>query len=300
MDPDGEFIFTLAALIAAPFTGGASLALLPYTIAADIGGTINTISNWKNIDNFGEGLAAYGLGAGTGALSVINPALGATVGGALTQAGNNIIGQTRDGVGLNDVNWGQVGASAVTGFVVGGMTYGVGSAINQTGITNKLLDASGITNNVARNIVGSTVNGTISGTTGGFVNGLMTGLATGDWNLWEHTWKGAAYGAAGGLMYGSITELGYQAQLKWGRRSGLNSAVTDAIADRGKDAINQMKSVDGANGTGLGEVRVVYNARTGQTTVYWVVDGGYWQPPSPYQYNSPTMPYVVNWLRLRR
>ncbi len=36
-DPDGEFIFTLAALIAAPFTGGASLALLPYTIGADLG-----------------------------------------------------------------------------------------------------------------------------------------------------------------------------------------------------------------------------------------------------------------------
>ncbi|SFD74606.1 hypothetical protein [Thermophagus xiamenensis] len=109
-------------------------------------------------------------------------------------------------------------------------------------------------------------------------------------------------------MYGSLTELGYQAQLKWGRRSGLNSAATDAIAGGGKDAINQMKSVGGgpggngstANGTGLGEVRVVYNTRTGTTTVYWVVDGGYWQPPSPYQYNSPTMPNVVNWLRLHR
>lgn len=36
-DPSGDFIFTLAAIIAAPFTGGASLALLPYTIGADIG-----------------------------------------------------------------------------------------------------------------------------------------------------------------------------------------------------------------------------------------------------------------------
>lgn len=37
IDPEGDFIFTLAALIAAPFTGGASLSLLPYTIAADLG-----------------------------------------------------------------------------------------------------------------------------------------------------------------------------------------------------------------------------------------------------------------------
>ena len=36
-DPSGEFIFTLAALIAAPFTGGASLSLLPYAVGADLG-----------------------------------------------------------------------------------------------------------------------------------------------------------------------------------------------------------------------------------------------------------------------
>ncbi|MCK9292211.1 MAG: hypothetical protein M0P54_11465 [Bacteroidales bacterium] len=36
-DPDGEIVFTLATLIAAPFTGGTSLALLPIAIGADIG-----------------------------------------------------------------------------------------------------------------------------------------------------------------------------------------------------------------------------------------------------------------------
>lgn len=36
-DPTGEFIFTLATLIAAPFTGGASLAFLPAAIGADFG-----------------------------------------------------------------------------------------------------------------------------------------------------------------------------------------------------------------------------------------------------------------------
>lgn len=36
-DPSGEFIFTLATLVAAPFTSGASLALLPTAIGADIG-----------------------------------------------------------------------------------------------------------------------------------------------------------------------------------------------------------------------------------------------------------------------
>ena len=36
-DPDGEIVFTLATHIAAPFTGGTSLALLPIAIGADIG-----------------------------------------------------------------------------------------------------------------------------------------------------------------------------------------------------------------------------------------------------------------------
>jgi hypothetical protein len=36
-DPSGDFIFTAAVLIAAPFTGGASLAFLPAAIGADIG-----------------------------------------------------------------------------------------------------------------------------------------------------------------------------------------------------------------------------------------------------------------------
>ena len=37
MDPSGEFFYTLAVLIAAPFTGGASLSYLPIAIGADIG-----------------------------------------------------------------------------------------------------------------------------------------------------------------------------------------------------------------------------------------------------------------------
>jgi len=299
-DPSGEFIFTLACLL----IPGAQV-LLPFAIAADVGGIINTATNWKNIDNVGEGLAAYGLGAGTGALSVANPALGATLGGALTSAGNNIIGQTGNGVGLGDVDWGQVGGQAVLGAVVGGVTYGVGTAISQTGVTNKILDATGITNNVARNIAGSTINGVMTGTTVGLVRGVGTGLVTGDWNVWEYTWKGAAYGGAGGLLYGGLTELGYQAQLKYGRSDALNSKNTDIFAKGGQRYINRLQRIDGNNGgtgssmsgQGMGEITVIYDTQTGTTTVYINVSpNSYWQPPAPYQYNSPTI--YQNILRL--
>jgi len=127
-DPDGEFIFTLACLLIP-----VAQVLLPFAIAADVGGIINTATNWKNIDNIGEGLASYGIGATTGTLTAVNPVLGATVGGAINQGGNEIIRQTGKGIGLGDVNWGTVGGQAVLGAAVGGVTYGVGTAINKTG-----------------------------------------------------------------------------------------------------------------------------------------------------------------------
>ena len=65
-DPDGEIIFTIIGALLAPVTGGASL---PIGIAADIGSVINVASNWNNIDNFGEGLGYYGVGAVSGAVS---------------------------------------------------------------------------------------------------------------------------------------------------------------------------------------------------------------------------------------
>ena len=287
-DPDGEWIHIV--------------------VGAVVGGIINVATNWDNLDDFGEGLASFGIGAATGALTAVNPALGAVVGGAFTSAGNNVIAQTGNGVGLNQVNWGQVGGQAVLGAVVGGVTYGVGSAINQTGITNKILDASGITNNVVRNIVGSTVNGVMVGTTAGLARGVGTGLLTGEWNVWEHTWKGAAYGGAGGFLYGSLTELGYQAQLKFGRNDALNSKNTDAIAKGGQRYVNRLQKIDGSNnggsgnsatGQGMGEITVVYNTQTGTTTVSITVSpNSYWQPPAPYQYNSPTI--YQNILRINK
>ena len=287
-DPDGEWVHIV--------------------VGAVVGGIINVATNWDNLDSFGEGLASFGIGAATGALTTVNPALGAVVGGAFTSAGNNVIAQTGNGVGLNQVNWGQVGGQAVLGAVVGGVTYGVGSAINQTGITNKILDASGITNNVARNIVGSTVNGVMVGTTVGLARGVGTGLVTGKWNVWEHTWKGAAYGGAGGFLYGSLTEIGYQAQLKFGRNDALNSKNTDAIAKGGQRYVNRLQKIDGSNnggsgnsatGQGMGEITVVYNTQTGTTTVYITVSpNSYWQPPAPFQYNSPTI--YQNILRINK
>jgi hypothetical protein len=87
-DPDGEWIHIL--------------------VGAIIGGVINTAVHWNQIDNFWDGVKAFGVGAGGGAL------VAATGGAALTALGG--------------------GAAAVGGggFIAGGLSAGVGYTYGST------------------------------------------------------------------------------------------------------------------------------------------------------------------------
>ncbi len=243
-------------------------------------------------------MTAFGVGAGTGALTAVNPALGAMVGGAASSATNNIIAQTGNGSGLGDVNWGQVGTQAFVGAAVGAATFGVSSAVSSTGITNKILDASGINNNVVRNIAGSTITGTISGAGAGLVQGVATGAITGDWRIGENLLKGSLYGAAAGAVYGGLTELGYQAQLKYGKNKVLNSSNTEAVAKGGNKAIGKLKTIGGevsqpidagalGNRNGIGGV-VVEVSRNGNVNVYYDINAPGYQPINSHvNYQNP-------------
>ena len=53
---------------------------------AIIGGAANLYSNWNNIDNILEGATSFLVGAGSGALTAVNPLLGSVVGSAVTEA----------------------------------------------------------------------------------------------------------------------------------------------------------------------------------------------------------------------
>ncbi|MFO7938971.1 MAG: RHS repeat-associated core domain-containing protein [Bacteroidales bacterium] len=115
-DPDGEFWHII--------------------IGAAIGGTFNVLSNLDKIDNFGEGLASFGVGAAAGALMAGTAGASSgfltTSGGQVLVSGigagsraavNNVIAQTGNGVGLGDVNLGSVGNDALFG-LGGGMAVG--------------------------------------------------------------------------------------------------------------------------------------------------------------------------------
>ena len=97
-------------------------------IGAVVGGVVNLATNWDNIDNFWEGVAAFGVGAGAGALVAATGGAGAgffatagvsSLAGAATMSTNSIIEQTGNGTGLGDVHWGRVGEGALIGAVTG-------------------------------------------------------------------------------------------------------------------------------------------------------------------------------------
>lgn len=195
-DPDGELVWL------APVAG------------ALIGGAINVATNWNNIDNFGEGLAAFGAGAVNGALTATFGMAGAIGGGALVGMTNSIIGQTGNGNSIGDINMGQVfmggmvgGVSGMAGFAAGQYASSAASAIAVNGL--HLGTQSALTG-----LIAGAAGGAAGGFAGGFAGGLLT---TGDPGAaFKAGLQGMAMGAGIGAAAGAVG--GYMAA----KESGLN------------------------------------------------------------------------------
>ena len=182
-------------------------------IGAVVGGVVNLATNWNNVDNFWEGLAAFGVGAGAGALTTTTggatagffattgAAIGAAaVGGAATGFTNNVIAQTGNGVGLNGVNWGQAGMGAAVGGVAGVASYGASSwATNNLGGT--LISSFKIPEHtIGSGLVNGFVGGAAGGAAGGFTAGFLFSGGNVDAGL-QGAWSGFKTGIAmGGAM----------------------------------------------------------------------------------------------------
>ena len=281
-DPDGEWIHIV--------------------IGALVGGVINVATHWKDIDNIWEGIGSFTIGAGAGAVtaatggatsgffaSAAGAAVVATGAGAVTAAGNSVITQGNGTLTSlkNDVIWKDVGTNAIIGGASGIATYGLGQLSSNLGVADKLLNATNVKNTIVRNIAGSTINGTIIGTGSGFTAGLVDGAFNGNWNLLGNTLNGMWRGAAGGFLYGSITEIGYQAQLKNGYRNSLNSNNIEAVANGGHQFIgnlgNEIIECIGVS------INVTYNTASGST----IINVNYpstspWIPTTPYK--IPNLP----------
>ena len=155
-------------------------AVFDDIIAAAIGGTINLITNWNNIDNFGEGLAAFGAGAFAGWASIY-PEFGGLV------AGGAVVGGTNAWLSGQDIAQGAMmgGVTSAVGGALGSwISGGVSSAVQ--GISSPVLKEA-LSYGIGGGIVGGTLNfGTTLLTTGSFANsidafgsGFGMGFATG-------------------------------------------------------------------------------------------------------------------------
>lgn len=123
-DPSGEFIFTVATLIAAPFTGGASLGFLPAAIGADMGmwqggslanGTMNPLK-WDY--SSGKTWGYMGAGAVVGGLSGYIVGAVTTSGMPFANTAGLVAGSFINSVGTHIYTGGQTDVS---------VNFGIGS-----------------------------------------------------------------------------------------------------------------------------------------------------------------------------
>lgn len=192
-------------------------------IGAVIGGMGNLISNWNNCDGFWQYAASFGVGALAGlAVAATGGAVAAaggtfwgTVGlisvgatsGAANAATGEIIRQTgMNFKGLDDVDWGLVGDSAIVGGVAGAVSSGVGAAMSGVNIPIKINGTE-----LRSPLLSSMIVGGISGGAGHIAAGTTMGLIAGE-NLkdafnnslngiWKSVLTGAALSAASASAY---------------------------------------------------------------------------------------------------
>lgn len=152
IDPDGEW------------------AIIDDIIAIAVGGTINVISNWDNIDgDWGKGLSYFGIGAAAGEASLYG---GPIAGAAVLSLGNSAYTQHSQ---TGKVDLGQTLSETITGTatqVIGGQIGGVVS--KYTG--NIFPKLTGLTAQYVNSAISNTVTG--FGLTFGF--GIAEGQNVGD------------------------------------------------------------------------------------------------------------------------
>jgi hypothetical protein len=175
-------------------------------IGALVGGVINLIANWDNVDGFWDGLATFGVGAGTGALVATTGGAGAGFwavagvsagGGAIMGATNNIVAQTGQNFsGFGEVDWGKVwtsaGISGVAGFAGGATGYW---AANASILVNN------VNSPILRSAVVSPIAAGAGHVAGGTTAGLLQGQSFGEAleNSFEGVWGSMAMGLAIGV-----------------------------------------------------------------------------------------------------
>jgi len=193
-DPDGEWVHIV--------------------VGAVVGGVFNLISNWDEINSFGEGLGYFFSGAAGGAVTAATgqPALGGLITGGANAAlaGGKFIDVARGAI--------MGGATGALGGVLGTKISSLISPLIQQGASSVFgpVMSRVLTELTAHTITGAAVGGTMSFMTGGsFVEGAVSGAKF-----------GLMSGAVSGTVKGIETHKAIKAQLA---RYKVNLIVEDPI-----------------------------------------------------------------------
>lgn len=155
-------------------------------IAAVVGGGVNLVANWNNIEGFWDGLSTFAVGAGAGAATVCTAGAGAgfwtvagvsAAGGAAIGANNSIVAQTGANFeGFNHISWTEFGRSTLVGGVSGFAGGSVGYwAANSSVLVNNLSNPVLCTSIVAP--LASGAGHVAGGTAYGLLEGQSLGMA---------------------------------------------------------------------------------------------------------------------------
>ncbi len=213
-------------------------------IAFVVGGVINLGVNLYqgNIDNFGEGLAAFGAGGAAGTLALYGPA-GWAAGGAIVGGTNAWIGGATTG---EEILMG-VGVGAVSGLV--------GGAAGQWGaqhLGGLIINGTQITSPVLQGAITGAAGGAVGGYAGGFTSGL---LMTGDLSqanqsglggMWFGMGIGGISGAGAGYKYAVDKKIN-----PWNGNMKLNPQPQyDFTPDPYGDNVTMYRGTTGSEGNG--------------------------------------------------
>ena len=151
-------------------------------VGAVIGGVANLVANWNNIDGFWQGFTSFVVGAGAGASVAatggagIGTVLGVSaLSGMGTATTNSIVAQTGNNFrGIENVDWGAVGKSALVGGVSGVASGAVG-----TSVASAPWVVNGINSPALRSVVASPLAAGAGHIAGGTVYGLLEGNSLG-------------------------------------------------------------------------------------------------------------------------
>ncbi len=163
-----------------------------------IGGGINVLSNLGNIHNFGQGLAYFGVGFVSGAVSTYISPIGSA---ALMGAGNAALASYYS---TGTIDAGAVAQGAITSAAFATVTMGLGSIAGPyvSNITSSITNSP-----VLQEAITQGAMGTIGGAIGG---GTMSAMNGGD--FWEGAGQGALWGGGIGFATGAFAGYGYAKQ----------------------------------------------------------------------------------------